>query len=75
MSSNMSTILVSYKQGTLRCESLPEGRVSFCVVVLMSVVKYWSKLPATVGTAPSVNIYKKRLEKVCSEVFPHFPID
>ncbi len=24
-------------------------------------------------TAPSVNIFKKRLEEACAEVFPHLP--
>ncbi len=37
------------------------------------VVKYWNKLPASVVTAPSVNVFKKRLEKVYKEVFPHPP--
>ncbi len=35
------------------------------------VVEYWNKLPASVVTAPSVNIFKERLEKVWTEVFPH----
>ncbi len=35
------------------------------------VVKYWNKLPASVVTAPSVDVFKKRLEKVWTEVFPH----
>ncbi len=35
------------------------------------VVKYWNKLPASVVAAPSVKIFKKRLEKVLAEVFPH----
>ncbi len=33
------------------------------------VVKYWSKLSASVVTAPSVNVFKKRLEEVWTEVF------
>ncbi len=37
------------------------------------VVKYWNKLPASVVTAPSVNVFKKRLEEVWTEVFPHLP--
>ncbi len=37
------------------------------------VVKYWNKLPASVFTAPSVNVFKKRLEEVWTEVFPHLP--
>ncbi len=37
------------------------------------VVKYWNKLLASVVTAPSVNVFKKRLEKVWTEVFPHLP--
>ncbi len=28
------------------------------------VMKYWNKRPASVVTAPSVNIFKKRLENV-----------
>ncbi len=36
-------------------------------------VKYWNKLPASVVTTPSVNIFKKRLEKVWTEVVPHLP--
>ncbi len=35
------------------------------------VVKYWNKLPASVITAPSANVFKKRLEEVWTEVFPH----
>ncbi len=34
------------------------------------VVKYWNKPPASVVKAPSVNIFKKRLEKMWTEVFP-----
>ncbi len=37
------------------------------------VVKYWNKLPASVFTAPSVIFFKKRLEEVWTEVFPHLP--
>ncbi len=37
------------------------------------VVKYWNKFPASVVTAPSINVFKKRLEKVWIEVFPHPP--
>ncbi len=37
------------------------------------VVKYWNKLPVSVVTAPSVGVFKKRLEEVCTEVFPHLP--
>ncbi len=37
------------------------------------VVKYWNKLPASVVTAPSVNVFKKRLEKVWTEIFPYLP--
>ncbi len=37
------------------------------------VVKYWNKLPASVVTAPSVNVFKKRLEEVWTEAFPHLP--
>ncbi len=37
------------------------------------VVKYYNKLSASVVTAPSVNVFKKRLEKVWTEVFPHLP--
>ncbi len=37
------------------------------------VVKYWNKLPASVVTAPSVNVFRKRLEEVWTEVFPHIP--
>ncbi len=29
--------------------------------------------PANVVTAPSVNVFKKRLEKVWTEVFPYLP--
>ncbi len=50
-------------QGTPRCEPPPEERV----------VKYWTKLPASVVTAPSVKRFKKRLEKVWADVFPHLP--
>ncbi len=35
--------------------------------------KYWNKLPASVATAPSVNVFKKQLETVWTEVFPHLP--
>ncbi len=37
------------------------------------VVKYWNKLPASVATALFVNISKKRLENVWTEVFFHLP--
>ncbi len=37
------------------------------------IMQYWNKIPASVVTAPSVNVFKKRLEKVWAEVFPHFP--
>ncbi len=39
------------------------------------VMKYWNKLQASVVTAPSVNLLKKRLEKVWTEVsrFPTPP--
>ncbi len=37
------------------------------------VVKYWNKLPASVVTTPSVNVFKNRLEEVWTEVFPHPP--
>ncbi len=39
------------------------------------VVHYWNKLPASVFTVPSVNFFKKRLEKVWTAVFPHLPLD
>ncbi len=34
------------------------------------VVKCWNKLPASVVTAPSVNVFKRRLKEVWTEVFP-----
>ncbi len=37
------------------------------------VVKYWNELPASVVTASSVNVFKKRLEEVWTKVFPHLP--
>ncbi len=40
----------------------------------MRVVKYWNSLPASVVIASFVNVFKKRLEKVWTEVFPHLPI-
>ncbi len=40
---------------------------------LVRVVKYLNKLPASIVTAPSVNVFKKRLEEVLTEVFPHIP--
>ncbi len=40
---------------------------------LVKVVKYWHELPASVVTAPSVNIFKKSLEKVWKEMFPDLP--
>ncbi len=39
----------------------------------VGVVKYWSMVPASVVTAPSVNVFKKKLEKVWTEVFPYLP--
>ncbi len=40
---------------------------------LVRVVKCWNTLPASVVTAPSVNVFKKRLEKVFFiEVFLYF---
>ncbi len=40
------------------------------------VVKYWNKLPASVVTAPSVNVFKKRLEKVGLDISlsPYHPL-
>ncbi len=35
--------------------------------------KYWNKLPASAVTVPFVNICKKRLEKVFTEIFSHLP--
>ncbi len=37
----------------------------------IGVMKYWNKLPVSVITAPSVNIFKKRLEKVWTKILPH----
>ncbi len=37
----------------------------------MGVAKYWNKLPASVVTASSVNVFKKILETIWTEVFPH----
>ncbi len=37
------------------------------------VVKYWKKPPPF--SAPSVNIFKKRVAKVWTEIFPHLPIN
>ncbi len=37
------------------------------------VVKYWNTFPASVVTVPSVNVFKKGLEKAWTEVFPHLP--
>ncbi len=37
-------------------------------------VKYWNKVPASVFAAPSVNIFKKRLDNVWTELFTHFPV-
>ncbi len=37
------------------------------------VVEYCNKLPVSVATAPSVKLFKTRLEKVWTEVFPHLP--
>ncbi len=47
---------------------------TFCTSFIRQyIVKYWNKLPASVVTAPSVNVFKKRLEEVWTEVFPHLP--
>ncbi len=35
--------------------------------------EYYGRLPASVVTAPPVNVFKKRLEKVWTEVFSHLP--
>ncbi len=37
------------------------------------VVIYWNKLPASIVTDLSVNVFKKRLANVCTEIFPHLP--
>ncbi len=37
------------------------------------VVKHRKKLPPCVVTTPSVNVFKKRLEEVWTEVFPYLP--
>ncbi len=45
-----------------------------CVESLpLRVVKYWNKLSASVVTAPLVNIFKKRLEKVWIGIFTDLP--
>ncbi len=36
-------------------------------------VKHWNKLPASIDTAPSFNVLKKRLDKVWTEIVPHLP--
>ncbi len=40
-----------------------------------SVVKYRNGPPASVVTAPTVNVFKKRLQKVWKKAFPISPID
>ncbi len=35
------------------------------------VAKYWNKLPVSIVKNSSVNVFKKRLEKVWADVFPH----
>ncbi len=37
------------------------------------VGKYWNRLPASVVTAISLSIFKKGLEEVWTEAFPHLP--
>ncbi len=37
----------------------------------MRIMKHWNKLPASVVTGPSVNVFKEQLEKVWTKVFPH----
>ncbi len=37
----------------------------------VKVGKYWNNLPASVVTVPSVNVFKKTLEQVWTEVFTH----
>ncbi len=54
-------------QGTPRCEPRRRRGLAFSV----RVMKHWSKLPASAVTAHSVNVFKKRLEKVWTEVLPH----
>ncbi len=39
----------------------------------MRALKYWNRLPASVVTAPSVKVFKKCLENVWTELFPHIP--
>ncbi len=39
--------------------------------ISVRAIKYLNKLPASVFTAPSVYIFKKRLEKVLTQAFPH----
>ncbi len=55
--------------GTPVCEPPPKNRedhfVDGCEVL--------EKAPVSVVTAPSVNIFKKRLEQVWAELFPHIP--
>ncbi len=57
-------------QGTTREELPPEKGSVFSV----RVVKYWNTLPVSIVTAFSVNILKKRLDKVWTKDFPHPPI-
>ncbi len=51
-----------------------EGYAIYGSAFSVKFVKYWNKLPASVVTAPSVNVFKKRLEKVWTEVFPISPM-
>ncbi len=56
--------------------SLPLDAAKECTPTrysMVRVVKYWIKLPASVVAALSVNVFKKRLENVWTEVFPHLP--
>ncbi len=40
--------------------------------ISVRVMKYWNKLSASVVTAPSVNVFKKRLENVWTELSPPY---
>ncbi len=44
-------------------------KMYFKVRVSVRVVKHWHKLPASVVTALSVNVFKEKLEKDWAEVY------
>ncbi len=64
--------LWSLRRHALRANLIIAFRI-FIRTFSARVVKYWNKLPSSFVTDPSVNAFKKRLEKAWTKAFPYLP--